>query len=292
MPPQQQGASYRKGPAPTGPLRITSHCHHGGMPPQRGQRAVLTTPFTEAAGGSVVSQSGWFLSHGQCHRVEDAMAAYVNKLRDWSRLFYGRTPAPPPSFGLTADTQDELHALAAKLGIRRDPGTPVGPQQELVTRTKPRETIAQIPSAATTKPQYMPGQGRRRTRAARRSSQPTHSCRALVLDPVRRMRGSRELSAIILPHMTTANSHTPCDDSDLSMWAGSTLAAANGSVGETRLLHGTARQRQPYPCRAWECQRSRCPCPTPSECPAPSSAHWQTRVSAARGGLRVPHRSP
>jgi hypothetical protein len=37
-------------------------------------------------------------------------------------------------FGLTADSQDELHAFAARLGIRRDPGTPAGPQQELVTR--------------------------------------------------------------------------------------------------------------------------------------------------------------
>jgi hypothetical protein len=37
-------------------------------------------------------------------------------------------------FGLTADTQDELHAFAARLDIRRDPGTPAGPQQELVTR--------------------------------------------------------------------------------------------------------------------------------------------------------------
>ena len=62
------------------------------------------------------------------------MAVYVNKVRDWSRLLFGRTPPPPPSFSLTADTQDELHAFAARLGIRRDPGTPVGPQQELVTR--------------------------------------------------------------------------------------------------------------------------------------------------------------
>ena len=61
------------------------------------------------------------------------MAVYVNKLRDRSRLFYGRTSPPPPMFGLTADAQDELHAFAARLGIRRDPGTPVGPQQELVT---------------------------------------------------------------------------------------------------------------------------------------------------------------
>jgi hypothetical protein len=62
------------------------------------------------------------------------MAVYVNKLRDRGRLLFARTAPPPPLFGLTADTQDELHAFAASLGIRRDPGTPVGPQQELVTR--------------------------------------------------------------------------------------------------------------------------------------------------------------
>ena len=62
------------------------------------------------------------------------MAVYVNKLRDRARLLFARTTPPPPLFGLTADTQDELHAFAARLGIRRDPGTPVGPQQELVTR--------------------------------------------------------------------------------------------------------------------------------------------------------------
>ena len=62
------------------------------------------------------------------------MAVYVNKRRDWSRLLMGRTAPPPPLFGLTADTQDELHAFAARLGIRRDPGNPVGPQQEMVTR--------------------------------------------------------------------------------------------------------------------------------------------------------------
>ena len=61
------------------------------------------------------------------------MAVYVNKLRDRSRFLLGRTAPPPPLFGLTADTQDELHAFAARLGIRRDPGTPVGLQQELVT---------------------------------------------------------------------------------------------------------------------------------------------------------------
>ena len=62
------------------------------------------------------------------------MAVYVSKLRDWSRFLYGRVSPPPLLFGLTADAQDELHAFAARLGIRRDPGTPVGPQQELVTR--------------------------------------------------------------------------------------------------------------------------------------------------------------
>jgi len=40
------------------------------------------------------------------------MAVYVNKLRDRSRLLFGRTAPPSPLFGLTADTQDELHAFA------------------------------------------------------------------------------------------------------------------------------------------------------------------------------------
>ena len=60
------------------------------------------------------------------------MAVYVSRLRDRSRLLLGRVAPPPPLFRLTADTQDELHAFAARLGIRRDPGTPVG--SELVTR--------------------------------------------------------------------------------------------------------------------------------------------------------------
>jgi len=62
------------------------------------------------------------------------MAVYVNKLGGQGRLLFGRVAPPPPMFALTADTQDELHAFAASLGIRRDPGTPAGPQQELVTR--------------------------------------------------------------------------------------------------------------------------------------------------------------
>jgi hypothetical protein len=64
------------------------------------------------------------------------MAVYVNKLRDQGRflILLAMMSALPPLFGLTADTQDELHTFAASLGIRRDPGSPVGPQQELVTR--------------------------------------------------------------------------------------------------------------------------------------------------------------
>lgn len=62
------------------------------------------------------------------------MAVYVNKLSGQGRLLLGQVSPPRPTFGLTADTQDELHAFAARLGIRRDPGAPAGPQQELFTR--------------------------------------------------------------------------------------------------------------------------------------------------------------
>jgi hypothetical protein len=34
---------------------------------------------------------------------------------------------PLPLFTLTADSEDELHAFAERLGIRRDPGTPATP---------------------------------------------------------------------------------------------------------------------------------------------------------------------
>ena len=61
------------------------------------------------------------------------MAVYVNKLRDRARLLFGRTSPPPPWFGLTADTQDELDAFAE---TRHSPGPwyPGWAQQELVTR--------------------------------------------------------------------------------------------------------------------------------------------------------------
>ena len=62
------------------------------------------------------------------------MAVYVYKLRGQSRLLLGRVAPAPPLFGLMADAEDELHAFAARLGIRRDSGTPVGSQHEPVTR--------------------------------------------------------------------------------------------------------------------------------------------------------------
>ena len=62
------------------------------------------------------------------------MAVYVNKLRGQGRFLLGRVSPPPPLFGLTADTEDELHAFAARLGIRRDPGIAVASQREPLTR--------------------------------------------------------------------------------------------------------------------------------------------------------------
>jgi hypothetical protein len=47
------------------------------------------------------------------------MAVYVHKLKGQSRAFFGRTARPDPWFVLTADTDDELHAFAASLGLTR-----------------------------------------------------------------------------------------------------------------------------------------------------------------------------
>jgi hypothetical protein len=52
---------------------------------------------------------------------------YVSKLRGFGRLLAGDSTVPPPWFVLTADSEEELHAIAARLGIRRDPGTPATP---------------------------------------------------------------------------------------------------------------------------------------------------------------------
>lgn len=58
------------------------------------------------------------------------MTVYVNKLRGQGRILIllgSRADLTLPLFGLSADSEDELHAFAGKLGIRRDPGTPVTP---------------------------------------------------------------------------------------------------------------------------------------------------------------------
>jgi hypothetical protein len=63
------------------------------------------------------------------------MTVYVHKLRGQSGLISGRTPNDP-WFGLTADTEDELHSFAERLGLQRNmyqPGTPTGSQQVSVT---------------------------------------------------------------------------------------------------------------------------------------------------------------
>lgn len=63
------------------------------------------------------------------------MAVYVHKLRGQGGLLEGRTPNDP-WYGLTADTEDELHAFAARLGLQRDmfqADTATGPRQVSVT---------------------------------------------------------------------------------------------------------------------------------------------------------------
>ncbi len=55
------------------------------------------------------------------------MTVYVSKLGGMGRLLAGRSTMPLPLFLLSADTEDELHAFAARLGIRRDPDTPATP---------------------------------------------------------------------------------------------------------------------------------------------------------------------
>jgi hypothetical protein len=63
------------------------------------------------------------------------MTVYVHKLEGQGRAFFGRTASPDPWFVLTADTDDELNAFAANLGLTRvmfRPGTPAGPRQEPV----------------------------------------------------------------------------------------------------------------------------------------------------------------
>jgi Protein of unknown function (DUF4031) len=60
------------------------------------------------------------------------MTVYVHQLAGQGRAFFGRTPSPDPWFVLTADTEDELHAFAACLGLTPAmfrPATPAGPHR-------------------------------------------------------------------------------------------------------------------------------------------------------------------
>jgi hypothetical protein len=64
------------------------------------------------------------------------MTVYVYKLPGQSHAWFGRSPTPDPWFGLTADTEAELHAFAARLGLTRvmfQPATPDGPPPMSVT---------------------------------------------------------------------------------------------------------------------------------------------------------------
>jgi hypothetical protein len=65
---------------------------------------------------------------------EDDVTVYVYKMQHQGR-FVSRTMADP-WYDLTADTEDELHAFAAQLGIPRkgfEPGPVVGVQQVSVS---------------------------------------------------------------------------------------------------------------------------------------------------------------
>ena len=61
------------------------------------------------------------------------MTVYAYKMRGQSRF---GSPTSDPWYDLTADDQDELHAFAARLGLRRrefQPGPLVGPQRVSVS---------------------------------------------------------------------------------------------------------------------------------------------------------------
>jgi Protein of unknown function (DUF4031) len=60
------------------------------------------------------------------------MTVYVHKPRGQGTVLFGETSHPDPWFALTADTDDELHASAASLGLTRAmfrPGTPARRRQ-------------------------------------------------------------------------------------------------------------------------------------------------------------------
>lgn len=60
------------------------------------------------------------------------MTAYVYQLPGQGGALFGRTSHPDPWFALTADADDELHGLAADLGLTRAmfrPAAPGGPRR-------------------------------------------------------------------------------------------------------------------------------------------------------------------
>jgi hypothetical protein len=50
---------------------------------------------------------------------EDEMTVYVYELPGQRHTLFGRSPMSDPWFGLTADTDAELHGFAARLGLTR-----------------------------------------------------------------------------------------------------------------------------------------------------------------------------
>ncbi len=60
------------------------------------------------------------------------MTVYVHKLPGQSGLLLGRVAPPNPWFSLTASSDDELHALAERLGLTHNmfrPGIAAAPRQ-------------------------------------------------------------------------------------------------------------------------------------------------------------------
>lgn len=78
----------------------------------------------------------WASTNGQRGAAGcEGMTVYVHKLRGQSRAFFGHTSRSDPWFVLTADTDEELHAFAASLGLTRimfRPGQEALPKQEPV----------------------------------------------------------------------------------------------------------------------------------------------------------------
>jgi hypothetical protein len=60
------------------------------------------------------------------------MTVYVYKPRGQGAALFGRTTSPDPWFALTADSDDELHFVAERLGLTRTmfrPAAPAGRRQ-------------------------------------------------------------------------------------------------------------------------------------------------------------------